>query len=94
MEKMEHLMESFCNHVPFHDLEHLSHNTDWYRLIDIALESVLHQSGKMDYDMFFECIKEHYGINDETIDAYGIRAKLEQLITTLNYLKGQQRLVD
>ena len=94
MEKMHKLMDLFCKNVPFHDLEHLSHNTDWYRLIDIALESVLHQGGKMDYDMFFECIKEHYGIDDETINTYGIRAKLEQLITTLNYLKGQQRLVD
>ena len=94
IKKMNPFMESFCMNVPFHDLEELSHNTDWYRLIDIAFESVLYQESKMDYDTFFEYIKEHYNIDDETIDAYGIRAKLERLITTLDYLKRKQKLVD
>lgn len=94
MEKMNQFMESFCSNVPFCELGSLSHNTDWYRLVDIALECVMHQGGMMDYDAFFEKIKEHYEIDDEAIDAYKIRGKLEQLMTTLNYLKREHKLVD
>ena len=86
-------MESFCENVPFYDLECLSHNTDWYSLVDIAFECVMNQECKMDYDVFFEKIKEHYNVDDETINAFQIRSRLEQLITTLSYLKHKNKLV-
>lgn len=87
-------MDIFCDNVPFHDLDSLSHNTDWYRLVDIAFESVMHQNCMIDYDAFFEKIKEHYNIDDEAIVAYKLREKLEQLITTLSYLKNKRKLVE
>lgn len=94
MENINHLMDIFCDNVPFHDLDSLSHNTDWYRLVDIAFESVMHQNCMIDYGAFFEKIKEHYNIDDEAIVAYKLREKLEQLITTLSYLKNKRKLVE
>ncbi|MEY8686050.1 hypothetical protein AB9N12_07870 [Bacteroides sp. AN502(2024)] len=92
MEKMNQLMDAFCNHVPDYELKSLSHNTDYYCLIDIAYESVMNHNGNIDYDTFFDKVKEKYGKTDEYIQSIGLRNSLENLVRTLSYLKRKKKL--